>query len=116
MVDSCGHNFNNHFAIFHHFPQACLFCADYLPVLLEFAAERPEEGRELLTSFRPPLELIRAALHDRGSLYAGVLDALCEALPRPTARQLDEARRLAEEGPPAELVGACSDLLDQGPT
>ena len=78
---------------------------DYLPALLEFAALRPGEGTELLASFRAPLELIRAALHDRGSLYAGVLDALCEALPRPTAKQLDEARRLAEEGPPAELVG-----------
>jgi nitrate reductase delta subunit len=78
---------------------------DYLPVLLEFAAERPAEGTELLASFRAPLEMIRAALHDRGSLYAGVLDALCAALPQPTARQLDEARRLAEEGPPAELVG-----------
>jgi nitrate reductase delta subunit len=78
---------------------------DYLPVVLEFAAERPEEGRELLVSFRTPLELVRAALHDRSSLYAGVLDALCEALPQPTARQLAEARRLAEEGPPAELVG-----------
>ncbi len=78
---------------------------DYLPVLLEFASLRPEEARELLASFRAPLELVRAALHDRGSLYAGVLDALCEALPHPTARQLEEARRLAEEGPPAELVG-----------
>lgn len=78
---------------------------DYLPVVLEFASQRPEEGRELLTSFRTPLELIRAALHNRGSLYAGVLDALCEALPQPTARQLEEARRLAEEGPPTELVG-----------
>ena len=78
---------------------------DYLPVLLEFASLRPEEGRTLLASFRPVLELIRAALHDRGSPYAGVLDALCEALPQPTAAQLAEARRLAEEGPPAELVG-----------
>jgi len=78
---------------------------DYLPVLLEFASLRPDEGRALLASFRAPLELVRAALHDRGSLYAGVLDALCDALPRPTARQLDEARKLAEEGPPAELVG-----------
>jgi nitrate reductase delta subunit len=78
---------------------------DYLPVLLEFASLRAEEGRELLASFRAPLELVRSALHDRGSLYAGVLDALCEALPQPTARQLEEARRLAEEGPPAELVG-----------
>ncbi len=78
---------------------------DYLPVLLEFAALRPVEGGELLASFRAPLELVRAALHDRGSLHAGVLDALCQALPQPTARQLAEARRLAEEGPPAELVG-----------
>jgi nitrate reductase delta subunit len=78
---------------------------DYLPVMLEFASLRPEEGRELLASFRAPLELVRAALHGRESLYAGLLDALCEALPRPTARQLEQARRLAEEGPPAELVG-----------
>ena len=78
---------------------------DYLPVVLEFASQRPDEGRGLLTSFRAPLELIRTALHDRGSLYAGVLDALCEALPAPTAKQVEEARRLAEEGPPAELVG-----------
>ena len=78
---------------------------DYLPVMLEFASLRPEEGRALLASFRAPLELVRAALHHRGSGHAGVLDALCAALPQPTARQLDEARRLAEEGPPAELVG-----------
>ena len=78
---------------------------DYLPVVLEFASLRPEEGMELLASFRAPLELVRAALHHRESLWAGVLDALCLALPAPTARQLDEARRLAEEGPPAELVG-----------
>jgi nitrate reductase delta subunit len=78
---------------------------DYLPVVLEFASLRPAEGREVLTSFRGVLELIRAALYDRGSLYAGVLDALCAALPQPTATQLREMRRLAEEGPPAELVG-----------
>ena len=78
---------------------------DYLPVMLEFASLRPDEGTELLASFRAPLELVRAALANRSSVYAGVLDALCEALPQPTARQLEEARRLAEEGPPAELVG-----------
>jgi len=78
---------------------------DYLPVVLEFASLRPAVGRDVLTSFRGVLELIRAALHDRGSLYAGVLDALCVALPQPTATQLRELQRLAEEGPPAELVG-----------
>jgi len=78
---------------------------DYLPVVLEFTSLRPDDGRELLTSFRGVLELIRSALHDRESLYAGVLDALCAALPQPSAAQLREMQRLAEEGPPAELVG-----------
>jgi nitrate reductase molybdenum cofactor assembly chaperone NarJ/NarW len=78
---------------------------DYLPVVLEFASLRPAVGRDVLTSFRGVLESIRAALHDRRSLYAGVLDALCAALPRPTAAQLREMQRLADEGPPAELVG-----------
>src|SRR4029078_8264223 len=77
---------------------------DYLPVMLEFASLRPEKGRELLASFGAPLELVRAPLHDRDSGHAGVLDALCDALPQPTARQLDEARRLGEEGPPGELL------------
>jgi len=91
---------------------------DYLPVMLEFASLHPDEGRELLSSLRAPLELVRAALHHRGSLHAGVLDALCDALPQPTARQLEEAQRLAEEGPPAELVGldpfGASELAEVG--
>ena len=78
---------------------------DYLPVLLEFTELRPEEGVELLVGLRPSLELVRAALHGRQSPYAGLLDAVCDVLPKPTARQLEQARRLALEGPPAELVG-----------
>jgi nitrate reductase delta subunit len=78
---------------------------DFLPVLLEFAELRPEEGIELLVGMRPSLELVRAALHRRESPYAGLLDAVCVALPKPTARQLERARQLALEGPPAELVG-----------
>ena len=78
---------------------------DYLPVLLEFAELRPEEGVELLVGLRPSLELVRAALYRRQSPYAGLLDAVCTVLPKPTARQLEQARKLALEGPPAELVG-----------
>ena len=78
---------------------------DYLPVLLEFTELRPEEGVELLVGLRPSLELVRAALHRRQSPYAGLLDAVCAVLPKPTARQLEQARKLALEGPPAELVG-----------
>ena len=78
---------------------------DYLPVMLEFAGLRPEDGIALLVGMRPSLELVRAALHDRQSPYAGLLDAVCVVLPKPTARQLEQARQLALEGPPAELVG-----------
>jgi nitrate reductase delta subunit len=78
---------------------------DYLPAVLEFAALRPDEGRALLAELRVGIELVRAALERSGSPWADALEALCAGLPRPSARQLDEARRLAEEGPPAELVG-----------
>jgi nitrate reductase delta subunit len=78
---------------------------DYLPVLLEFAGLRPDEGIALLVGLRPSLELVRAALHERQSPYAGLLDAVCVALPKATARQLEQARKLALAGPPAELVG-----------
>jgi nitrate reductase delta subunit len=78
---------------------------DYLPLILEFTELRPDDGIALLVGLRPSLELIRGALHRRQSPYAGLLDAVCVALPKPTARQLEQARRLALEGPPVELVG-----------
>jgi len=78
---------------------------DHLPVLLEFAALAPEAGEALLAEQRPALELVRAALRAGGSPYAVLLDALCAALPKPTRAQLEAARRIAEEGPPSELVG-----------
>lgn len=79
---------------------------DYLPVLLEFAALAPDgAGEALLAELRAPLELVRAALHDRGSRYAALLDTICGALPALTRQQVEAVRRLAQEGPPAELVG-----------
>ena len=78
---------------------------DYLPVLLEFAEFRPDEGIALLVGLRPSLELVRAALHAQQSPYAGLLDAVCVVLPKASARQLEQAPQLALEGPPAELVG-----------
>jgi nitrate reductase molybdenum cofactor assembly chaperone NarJ/NarW len=78
---------------------------DYLPVLLEFAALEPEEGEELLNGCRATLELIRARLHDLRSPYTDLLDALVSALPKLKKDQVAAARRLAEEGPPTELVG-----------
>jgi nitrate reductase delta subunit len=78
---------------------------DYLPALLEFAALAPEQGETLLNELRVPLELVRARLHDIGSPYADLLDAVVAGLPKPTRAQVAAARRVAEEGPPSELVG-----------
>ena len=78
---------------------------DYLPVLLEFAALAPDHGAPLLAELRGPLELVRSRLHEVGSLYAGVLDAIVARLPKLTAAQEEAVRRLALEGPPTELVG-----------
>ena len=78
---------------------------DFLPVLLEFAWLAPADGEALLNELRAPIELVRARLHERESHYAALLDELVRALPRRTRAQTDAARRLAEAGPPAELVG-----------
>jgi nitrate reductase delta subunit len=79
---------------------------DYLPALLEFAAlAGGGTGVEPLAELRPSLELVRGRLHERGSRYAPLLDALVALLPPLTRRQEEQARRLAEEGPPTELVG-----------
>jgi nitrate reductase delta subunit len=79
---------------------------DYLPALLEFAALAPDgEGAALLAELRPQLELVRGHLHERDSEYAHLLDALVNALPPLTRAQAERARRLAEQGPPTELVG-----------
>ena len=79
---------------------------DYLPLMLEFAALAPDgAGEALLREHRPGLELLRRGLHDAGSPYAGVLDALCAGLPRLTALEREHIRSLASSGPPSEQVG-----------
>ncbi len=79
---------------------------DYLPALLEFATLAPEgQGVALLAEHRPALELIRGRLSEGASRYAPLLDALVATLPALTRAQAERARRLAEEGPPKELVG-----------
>ena len=77
---------------------------DYLPALLEFAS-LDTDGYEPLAALRPSLELVRARLHERESRYAPLFDVLVEELPPLTRAQEERARRLAEEGPPTELVG-----------
>ncbi|HLI32618.1 MAG TPA: nitrate reductase molybdenum cofactor assembly chaperone [Solirubrobacteraceae bacterium] len=87
-------------------PMASGELPDYLPVMLEFAAAAPAHYGEVpLREHRAALELLRAALGERSTPYAHVLDALCATLGEPSALQRAKAALLAEQGPPLELVG-----------
>lgn len=79
---------------------------DYLPVMLEFAAGAPDRhGEIVLREHRAALELLRRSLHERGTAYAAVLDAVCAAVGEPSAADRARAAKLAAAGPPSELVG-----------
>jgi nitrate reductase delta subunit len=79
---------------------------DHLCVLLAFAELAPPgHGEALLDELRAPLELLRLSLHDTGSGYAHLLDAVACGLPEVSATDRAEVLRLAREGPPDESVG-----------
>ena len=79
---------------------------DYLPVMLEFAASAPDrQGEIVLREHRAALELLRGSLHERGTPYAGLMDAICAAAGEPSAADRARAGRLAAAGPPSEMVG-----------
>lgn len=78
---------------------------DYLPLVLEFARHAPREGAALLQEYRPSLELIRIALSERGSPYAGVVAAVCATLPGRSPADRQQAMAMAAAGPPRESVG-----------
>lgn len=79
---------------------------DHLPVVLEFAATvDPDAGERLLTAHRAPLDVLQVALEERGSPYAGVIAAVCATLPPVTDQEVERARMLARNGPPAEAIG-----------
>jgi nitrate reductase molybdenum cofactor assembly chaperone NarJ/NarW len=77
---------------------------DYLPVVLDFAAVAPA-GAGLLRQHRTDLELLRRALHQAGTPYAQVVDAVCAQLPRLARRDLLRVRAAEQHGPPDEQVG-----------
>jgi nitrate reductase delta subunit len=79
---------------------------DHLTVMLAFAALAPPgHGEALLAEHRPAIELLRLSLHDLGSPYAPVHDAVAAGLPALTVTERAEVARLAREGPPDEAVG-----------
>jgi len=79
---------------------------DYLPLVLEFAAEAgPGAGEAPLRQHRQGLALLSAALHDADSPYAAVVDVVCSVLPPMTAADLQAVAALAADGPMTESVG-----------
>jgi nitrate reductase delta subunit len=79
---------------------------DHLTVMLAFAALAPAgHGEALLAEHHPSIELLRLSLHDLGSPYAHVLDAVAAGLPALSVTERSEVARLAREGPPEEAVG-----------
>ena len=92
---------------------------DYLPALLELAAARPAGG-SVLAEHRMALDALHVALVKADSRYAGVVDAVRDALPGPTRKDRQALRRYRAEGPPSEKVGlepfAPPEVLGQGVT
>ncbi|BDZ54141.1 nitrate reductase molybdenum cofactor assembly chaperone [Agromyces marinus] len=78
---------------------------DHLPLALEYARHRPEDGAALMQEYRASLELIRLALEERGSPYAGVVAAVCATLPGRSPADRQQAMAMAASGPPTESVG-----------
>ena len=80
---------------------------DYLPMVLEFAARADlEAGRELLQAYRPSLELLRIALLEKQSAYAGALAAVCATLPGESPADRAAVQVMVDAGrPPVESVG-----------
>jgi nitrate reductase delta subunit len=79
---------------------------DHLCVVLEFAGTVDhEQGRQLLLDHRAGLELLRIALAEAGSRWAGAIEAVTATLPALRGDEWEAIRRLAADGPPEEEVG-----------
>ncbi len=82
---------------------------DFLPVVLELGASGSpgavQAALDVLQARRAGLELLRLALVEVSSPYAGPVTAVCSLLPGPSPKDEAAARALAATGPPTEDVG-----------
>lgn len=77
---------------------------DYIPLFLEYLAQRPaDEALNLLADAMPVMALIGARLAERGSDYHVVFDALTALIDEP-ASIADIRRQAATEGPDETVV------------
>ena len=92
---------------------------DHLCVVLEYAATIDHaRGRGLLLDHRAGLEVLRLALTDSGSRWAGAVESVTATLPPLRGDEVEAVRRLAAEGPPEEEVGLtpyATPAFDPGP-
>lgn len=92
---------------------------DHLCVVLEYAATIDHaRGRQLLLDHRAGLELLRIALGESESRWAGAVEAVTATLPPLRGDEWEAVRRLAAEGPPEEEVGLTpyeTPAFDPGP-
>ncbi|MGV9409506.1 nitrate reductase molybdenum cofactor assembly chaperone [Nocardia sp. NPDC003693] len=79
--------------------------SDHLAVVLEFASTHPVPGQELLEEHRAGIEVMRRALHEAESPWAGALDSLSATLKPLRGDEQEAIARLIAEGPPGEDVG-----------
>jgi nitrate reductase delta subunit len=77
---------------------------DYIPLFLEYLAQRPaEEALELLAEAMHVLSLLGARLAERGSDYHAIFDALAALVGEPAEIE-DIRRQAATEGPDETIV------------
>lgn len=88
---------------------------DYLPLALEFSCEKPEEGLGLISGHRGGLEVLHKSLAQGKSPYAHLIQALISLLPEMEVSDLEEARGIAANGPPQEMVGLEPYVADSPP-
>jgi nitrate reductase delta subunit len=87
---------------------------DYLPAVLDLAAQAGEEAWVLLRAHRIGLDLLLQALDASGSVYRHAVAAIIALLPPPTGADLAAAIALARSGPPHEEVGLQPFALTSG--
>ncbi|WP_460794984.1 nitrate reductase molybdenum cofactor assembly chaperone [Microbacterium sp. GXF0217] len=79
---------------------------DYFPAVLEFSARSDSPVAEaLLAAHVEGIEVLRAALEDMGSPWAGVVRSVTRSLPPVSAATRERILDLVTEGPPVESVG-----------
>lgn len=78
---------------------------DHLGLVCELAARQPATGLRLLGTNRAAIELLHTALGELGSPYVTVTGLIRAVLPDASPQDIERARELARQGPPAEEVG-----------